>query len=214
LKYITYLYRLNGNPIGNVGCKMLCDGLTKTKDPFPFLRRSSGYMTPGEARTEKEQGRAVEYESPGDGCNITNLDLGDCKVGDAGIAEISRFLETNKTLTALNLNGNTDISPSGWQRLGQAMKKNTTLKTLSLDHTNIGDAGMEALAAGLRINSALRSLELEYAGLGEKGGRVVRDLVRENTSIVDLSLVAGNKITGDMQEEITKYLTLNKSMLS
>ncbi|XP_052764022.1 glutamate-rich protein 3-like isoform X3 [Mya arenaria] len=206
---------LNGNPIGNVGSKLLCDALTKTKDPFPFLRRSSGYLTPSEARKQADEGQAVKYDnSAEEGCNIKQMDLGDCKIGDAGIAEISRFLESNKTLTSLNLNGNKEISPSGWERLGQAFKKNTTLKNLSLDHTDIGDAGIESLAKGLRVNIGLRSLELEHNALTEKGGQILRDLVRENTSIIDLTIISGNQVSENMQDEIKKYLALNKNLVS
>ncbi|WAR17144.1 RINI-like protein [Mya arenaria] len=178
---------LNGNPIGNVGSKLLCDALTKTKDPFPFLRRSSGYLTPSEARKQADEGQAVKYDnSAEEGCNIKQMDLGDCKIGDAGIAEISRFLESNKTLTSLNLNGNKEISPSGWERLGQAFKKNTTLKNLSLDHTDIGDAGIESLAKGLRVNIGLRSLELEHNALTEKGGQILRDLTHTHLQLVSV----------------------------
>ncbi|KAH3713028.1 uncharacterized protein LOC127856846 [Dreissena polymorpha] len=206
---------LNGNPLGDVGCKLLCDALIKTKDPFPFLRRTSGYLSPAEARQQKDQGKEVKYDSHNDeGCNLKQLDLSETKIGDAGIGEISRFLDSNKTLTSLSLNGNTAVTASGWERLGQAMKKNTTLKSMSIDHAGIGDTGLEGLVKGLRVNVGLRSLELEHAGLTEKGGLILRDLVKGNTSIVDLSITRGNDISENMVEEIRKYLALNRSMLS
>lgn len=189
------------------------DALVKTTDPFPFLRRSSGYLTPSEARSQRDEGKDVDYDdgTSDTGCNITELDLGDTKISDAGIAEISKFLESNKTLKSLNLNGNRQISASGWERLGQALKKNKTLKTLSLDYTDIGDSGIENLAKGLRVNTGLRCLELESAGLTEKGGEILRDLLKSNTSILELTVSPGNNISDGMLEEIRKYLALNNS---
>ena len=209
--YLLY-FRLNGNPVGNVGCKILCESLTKTKDPFPFLRRSSGYWTPSEARQQKDEGKSVDYDKIDDkGCSIKEIDLGDTKVSDAGIAEISKFLESNETLVTLNLNGNNEISPRGWERLGQALKTNTTLRTLSLDYTNIGDDGLDRLTKGLKVNTGLRSLELEHTGLTEKGGDVLLELVKSNTSILELSVTSGNSIPDNILGEVRNYLALNRS---
>lgn len=176
------------------------------------MRRSSGYLTPSEARQQRAEGKEVDYsQTEEDGCSIKELDLGDTKISDAGITKISKFLESNKTLDTLNLNGNTDITADGWECLGQSIKNNTTLRTLSLDYTNIGDEGLESLARGLKVNSGLHALELESAGLTEKGGKVLLELVKSNTSILELTVTSGNNIPDSCLEEIRNQLALNRS---
>ena len=190
--------------------------MVSTKDPFPFLRRSSGYMTPSETRelNVDKSSRPVNSEShnltPG-ACKLTELGLAETSVTDAGIAEISRLLETNTTLTSLNLNGNKKVTKEGWARLSQALARNTTLKNLSLDFCQVGDDGIAILSKGLRVNTSLRSLELECAGLTEKGGLLLRDLLKENTSILQVTAMPGNSISDGMMAEIRNYLALNNA---
>lgn len=184
------------------------------KDPFPFLRRSSGYLTPAEAREQE----FTDYEAKDEtsqGSNIKELYLGDCDLSDDGILEVSKFLQSSKTLESLNLSGNTSgITPAGWTRLGEALSKNKTLKTLSLDYTDLGNEGLECLVKGLRTNMGLRCLEVESVGLTEKGGELLRDLLKSNTSIREVTAMPGNNISDDMMEEIRRYLALNNTATS
>lgn len=175
----------------------------KAKDPFPFLRRSSGYLTPSEARKQQDDGKPVSYNSEEtNGCNVKELDLGQANISDGGMTEISKFLERNKTLVSLNLNGNSEISPAGWERLGEALKKNTTLETLSIDYTNIGDKGIENLSKGLKENKGLHGLELTGCGLTNDGGRVLLDLVKANPRITEITVMPGNNISDDILANI------------
>ena len=190
--------------------------MVSTKDPFPFLRRSSGYMTPTETRdfNVDNSSRPIDSDSskltPG-ACKLTEMGLAETSVTDAGIGEISRLLETNTTLTSLNLNGNKKITKEGWARLSQALSRNTTLKNLSIDFCQVGDDGIAILSKGLRVNTALRSLELECTGITEKGGLLLRDLLKENTSILQVTVMPGNSISDGMMAEIRKYLALNNA---
>ena len=190
--------------------------MVSTKDLFPFLRRSSGYMTPSETRdlNPDNSSKPLNTESskltPG-ACKLTELGLAETSITDTGIWEISQLLETNTTLTSLNLNGNKNITKEGWARLSQALARNTTLKNLSMDFCHLGDDGIAILSKGLRVNTALRSLELECTGLTEKGGLLLRDLLKENTSILQVTAMPGNSISEGMMAEIRKYLALNNA---
>ena len=221
IKICTYItFRLNGNPIGDEGCKQLVSSMVTSKDPFPFLRRSSGYMTPSETRSlnPDRSSRPIDTGestlTASSDCKLTELGVADTNITDSGIAEISGLLEASTTLTSLNLNGNKKVTTAGWARLGQAVGRSTTLKNLSLDFCPLGDNGIEALAKGLRVNTSLRSLELECTGLTERGGLILRDLLRENTSILQLTAMPGNSISQSMVEEIRKYLALNSAGFS
>ena len=199
---------MNGNPIGDQGCRQLISTLATTvNDPYPFLRRSSGYLTPSESRklnADNSSRPPATDESKTTTSRIKELDLGDTNITDSGIAEVSYLLESNSTLHTLNLNGNRKITTAGWARLGQALAKNNSLRNLSLDFCPLGDNGLEALVKGLRSNKCLRSLELESTGLTERGGLILRDFLKENGMIYQVIANPGNSISVGTLEEIRK----------
>lgn len=144
-------------------------------------------------------------------CQLQELDLGDTFMGDTGIDHVSSLLEANTPLKTLHLNGNTKITVAGWKKLGKALKKNTTLETLSLDFNKIGDDGISALASGLKDNQTLKVLELEEASISEEGGRKLVELLKCNTTILDITVSPGNIISDKTRGEILNYLGLNKA---
>jgi len=59
------------------------------------------------------------------------------------------------------------IGDAGAEAIGEALKTNTTLWTLSLFYKNqIGQAGAEAIGAGLETNTRLIQLECVECGSG------------------------------------------------
>jgi len=178
---LTY-FSLHGNPLGDQGVKTLMHGLLEI--------------------TEKGTSKQL---------SLKELDLGDTQMGDEGVMQVAKLLEKNQGLEILNLNGNKNITDVGWKRLGKAMKKNKTLHTLSLDFNKIGVEGIRELVEGLKNNFTLRTLEMEDAGITKAGGRLLRDLVKCNTSILDITIYPGNSIPEPLREEIRRYLALNNA---
>ena len=75
-------------------------------------------------------------------------------LGPAGAESLGTALETNTTVTNLDLSAN-KLGPAGAASLATALKTNTTLRYLSLHHNNLGPAGAESLAA-LETKTTLR----------------------------------------------------------
>lgn len=136
---------------------------------------------------------------------ITNLDLGDCQMGDAGATDIARLLLNNATITDLTISGNS-IGLSGWRIISSALEQNTTLKSLSLDFSNIRDDEAVILADGIKENKGLRSLDLEGNKIGDEGGRSLLEAIKINTTLVDLTLMPMNEISKDIHDEIKAVL--------
>lgn len=178
---------LHGNPLGSDGVKIIVDGLLPDDE-------STG--------------------APPSGCKIKELDIGDTTLGDSGVEEIARLLESNTDLKTLNMNGNPAITVQGWKRLGKSLKKNKNLTHLTLDFNKIGDEGLSALVKGLKDNLTLKSLDLEDTGLTEDGGKKIVELLKSNTTILDITVSPGNMISDKTQDEIRNYLSLNKTSLS
>lgn len=100
---------------------------------------------------------------------------------------------------------------AGWKRLGKALKKNTTLHTLTLDFNKIGDDGIAGLVSGLKDNQTLKVLELEEGSISDEGGRKLVELLKCNTTILDITVSPGNAISEKIRGEIVNYLGLNKA---
>ncbi|XP_069106776.1 glutamate-rich protein 3-like isoform X3 [Argopecten irradians] len=172
---------VHGNPLGDKGVKSLLAGIQE-----------------------------IEEEADDNGkVNLRELDLGDTNMGDSGMSKVATFLEKNTTLKTLNLNGNKAVSVEGWQKLGKALKENKTLQTLSLDFNNVGDDGIAAIVEGLRTNQTLHTLELEDVGITKKGGKLLRDLVKDNPTILEVTIYPGNDVPDDIRDDIKTFLGLS-----
>ena len=195
---ISVIFRLHGNPLGDEGVKVLVNGILDIQKAF-----SQREAEEVDGATD-DKGKTTHYTV------LKELDLGDTDIGDEGMGHIAYLLENVTDLKTLNLNGNINVTYAGWKRLSKAMKKNKTLRTLSLDFNKIGDEAMAALVSGLKINTSLQTLDLESTCLTEIGGIQLIDLVKCNTTILDITILPGNKISEKTQEEIRNYLGLNK----
>ena len=82
-------------------------------------------------------------------------------IGDSAAAVLATALETNTTLTNLNLSGN-NLGPSGAESLATALKRNTILTNLDFSGNNVGPFGAESLATALKTNTTLTNLSLSY----------------------------------------------------
>lgn len=112
------------------------------------------------------------------------------RLTDKGAIAITKGLETNKSLTELNLNQN-DISPAGAKAISKALAVNTSLKELTLFGNNIGSEGISDMAEALSKNThtSLSLLNLGYNGeIDAKAAQAIGNLVKKNTSLKKLPL--------------------------
>ena len=136
---------------------------------------------------------------------VSTLDVGDCGLGNEGATQIARLLESNSTITDLNISAN-QITHQGWRAISEALKKNTKLRTLSLDYNQITDEDLAVLADGFRHCTSLRSVDLEANRISGEGGRILLDVLRENEKIIDLTLIPMNTIDQSILDQIKDIL--------
>ena len=136
---------------------------------------------------------------------VSTLDMGDCGLGNEGATQIARLLESNSTITDLNISAN-QITQQGWRAISEALKKNTKLRTLSLDYNQITDEDLAVLADGFRHCTSLRSVDLEANRISDEGGRILLDVLRENEKIIDLTLMPMNTIDQSILDQIKDIL--------
>ncbi|CAH3150114.1 unnamed protein product [Pocillopora meandrina] len=111
-----------------------------------------------ECKREKSDFHSHLSKSFGTGLNLTNLDLYECYISDAGATCIAEAIKVNKTLTNLDLRGN-GISAAGATCIAEAIKVNKTLTNLDLSYNVISDAGATCIAEAIKVNKTLTTLK-------------------------------------------------------
>ena len=127
-------------------------------------------------------------------------------IGDAAAAVLATTLETNTTLTNLNLSGN-NLGPSGAESLATALKTNTSLSNLNFSGNNLGPAGAESLATALKTNTALTHLELSGNNLGPAGAESLATALKTNTTLTNLNMSVNNLGPGGAESLATVLKT-------
>ncbi|GFO02011.1 nucleotide-binding oligomerization domain-containing protein 2 [Plakobranchus ocellatus] len=181
---------LQGTRLGDAGVEHLIDGLL------------------GQHQQKKEE----RTESGEPLKELRELDLSDCKIGDDGAKAVARLVRSDMEVDTLTLSSNQAVTEHGWTALGDALSHNTTLETLTLDHNLLGDPGIRAVASGLQRNTSVTALDLNGVGITLTGGQVLLELLKQNTTLLEITLVGNSRLDKATLDNIGKYIALNKTM--
>jgi hypothetical protein len=143
---------------------------------------------------------------------ITELNLWNNQLGDAGAQALAAALKTNTALTTLDLSYN-DLGDAGAQALAAALKTNPSLATLQLGSNQLGEAGAQALAAALKTNTALTTLYLGGNQLGDAGAQALAEVLKTNTALTTLYL-GGNQLGKAGAQALAAALKTNTSLIT
>ena len=132
--------------------------------------------------------------------SLFKLDLCDCKlvISEENGPVISEMLEKNITLEVLRLSDNPSISDTGMFYIAEGLQKNTSLKTLKMNHIN--EKGGKALATAIATNTSLPLVDLDIDDLEitEDSGPVWVDMLQQNTSLKDISISLSSSLPSDI----------------
>ena len=92
---------------------------------------------------------------------LKTLVITDGSINDDGVITLVQSLKYNKSITALYLYRNPDITSASAQSLAELLLHNNTLEILELYHTNIDTNGVLVLVETLKTNKGLRTLWLD-----------------------------------------------------
>lgn len=130
-----------------------------------------------------------------------------------GAQALAAMLHVNDTLLSLNLS-HQDLQNDGISDIGNALKKNYSLKSLTLDifkpDENI--TGLKILALGLEENTSLKSFDLAGNCSNNEGMIAICNMLIKNTTIrhLELSLCHISLIAGKLKE----VFKANKTLIS
>lgn len=175
---------LSGNKIGDVGVAALLHAI-RMNESVRCLHLFNNCI--GDAGCAS-LANALKVNS---GLHEINLRLN--KIGDSGLSSLANAFHTNISIPAELCLGSNQIGDEGCKVLGDTLKVNLAMTSLSLSSNQIGDAGCMALIDGLKDNSTLTQLELDRNKLTEEVCPAFTELLQGNSTLGILDLL-GNEI--------------------
>ena len=127
---------------------------------------------------------------------------------------LTKMLLVNKSLTNLDLSGNT-FSDSGAYCIFECLQHNETLIYLNLSQTGItatDPATGRSLTKMLQENKSLTHLDLSENRLSDSGAYCIFEGLEHNTVLRDLNLFGVLNITDNDVEHIARVLKCNRSL--
>jgi hypothetical protein len=138
--------------------------------------------------------------------HVQQLVLSYCGLGNVGVTEIAKCLETNTTLRALDLSSNLNVENDGAIAMAHALtQKNKSLARLCMGYCRIGNLGAIALANMLQHNNTMEFLEFRMnMGTTDKGQQALLDSLFCNTSLLELL------VTDTLNERANGHVAINR----
>lgn len=141
---------------------------------------------------------------------LTFLNVSGNSIANSGLEAICKGLKENKTLLTLGLAQN-DISPSGCEMLRQVIPK-TAIKHLDLSRNHFGNLGCERVAKFLDFsNSQLTKLDLHECSITSPGFSHLYVAVKRNDFLQYL-ILDGNDMQGPSLRNLKAMLDVNQSL--
>jgi len=134
-------------------------------------------------------------------------------MSEAGVIEVSKFVEENPFVLILDLRGN-NIGATAALRLSKALKINKSIQGLILKGNVIGKdpAGVQALCSAMKVNMSIVHLDLTQCEINAEGAKYIAELLLENTTLLHLDMT-NNPIGADGTAAILDATKKNKSLL-
>ncbi|XP_045677089.1 ribonuclease inhibitor isoform X1 [Phyllostomus hastatus] len=190
---------LNNNDFGEAGARTLCQALVDSACPLESLKLESCGLT--SANCQDLCGVLATKAS------LCNLELGDNRLGDAGVAALCPgLLSPGCQLKTLWL-WECDITASGCGDLCRVLRAKESLREFSVAGNAVGDEGVRLLCESLREPRChLESLWVKSCSLTAACCPHVSAMLAQNRSLQELQL-SNNKLADAGVEELCRGLS-------
>ena len=137
---------------------------------------------------------------------MSQLHLGNNKIGDLGVAALAESLESYRKLEVLDLSFN-NIGIVGVHALAKALKGYSRLVSLKLDNNNIKDLGAKCIGAVMPTLISVTELNVGFNAIGGEGNLILLSTSKEPTCKLRCLVLSGNEMTSDLAIAISTHLT-------
>eukprot|EP01124_Arcella_intermedia_P021116 TRINITY_DN2895_c1_g1_i2.p1 TRINITY_DN2895_c1_g1~~TRINITY_DN2895_c1_g1_i2.p1 ORF type:complete len:1623 (+),score=417.01 TRINITY_DN2895_c1_g1_i2:500-4870(+) len=127
------------------------------------------------------------------------------------LLSIAQLLQTNSTLTSIDLSSNTLGKET--LKLIQGLIPNVTITQISLSDNLIGNEEMQHISDYLKSNSTVTSLSLKNNDIGNEGIHFISEILKSNSTITSINL-QNNKVGNEGAQFISECLSSNSTITS
>ena len=146
------------------------------------------------------------------GSNIETLCLSHCNIGWKGLTCIIKSMKGHMIRNLLLCMSNVEINESNGSILLDFIISTPFMKTLCLSYNEqVNNIGAQYIVQALRHNTTLKTLNLSRCGITLPGAMTLCDSLETNTSVNDLNL-SENNIGDDGIVCLSHSLELNKAL--
>eukprot|EP00199_Chlamydomonas_sp_CCMP681_P001676 CAMPEP_0119112800 /NCGR_PEP_ID=MMETSP1180-20130426/41743_1 /TAXON_ID=3052 ORGANISM="Chlamydomonas cf sp, Strain CCMP681" /NCGR_SAMPLE_ID=MMETSP1180 /ASSEMBLY_ACC=CAM_ASM_000741 /LENGTH=347 /DNA_ID=CAMNT_0007100509 /DNA_START=54 /DNA_END=1097 /DNA_ORIENTATION=+ len=135
--------------------------------------------------------------------SLFGMKLADCR-------NLAKVLETNETLTYLDLSNNM-LDDDKVRMLASGLVENLSITHLNLAHNKVADRGVRALAKLLDTRSVIAILELQDNLIHTEGARSLARVLKTNQALISLNIRL-NRLGDDGCKSICEALRTNTSL--
>eukprot|EP01107_Rhizomastix_libera_P007878 TRINITY_DN2290_c0_g1_i6.p1 TRINITY_DN2290_c0_g1~~TRINITY_DN2290_c0_g1_i6.p1 ORF type:complete len:262 (-),score=78.42 TRINITY_DN2290_c0_g1_i6:44-829(-) len=127
-----------------------------------------------------------------DGIVLDKLNLGNNNFGDKGCVHLVEGLKKNKSLKRLSL-GTCKITGEGMETISSFLSQDgTILEELDLSFNRIGDEGFALLVEGLKKNKSLKKLHIFCCDLSAEGMKAISSFLSQDEIVLEELGLLGN----------------------
>ncbi|XP_078390102.1 NACHT, LRR and PYD domains-containing protein 3-like isoform X2 [Cetorhinus maximus] len=146
-------------------------------------------------------------------CKIQKLQLRYNNLTVSCAKNLASTLSTNQLLTNLDL-GNNKLGDSGVKQLSVALRNpDCKIQRLGLEDNALTDSSAEDLAFAFNTNQLLTNLNLGYNKLGDSGVKLLSVALRNPDCKIQKLGLAKNGLTDSCTEDLTSALSTNQSLM-
>ncbi|XP_041036643.1 NACHT, LRR and PYD domains-containing protein 3-like [Carcharodon carcharias] len=146
-------------------------------------------------------------------CKIQKLQLRYNNLTVSCAKNLASTLSTNQLLTNLDL-GNNKLGDSGVKQLSVALRNpDCKIQRLGLEDNALTDSSAEDLALAFSTNQLLTNLNLGYNKLGDSGVKILTVALRNPDCKIQKLGLAKNGLTDSCTENLTSALSTNQSLM-
>ncbi|XP_059815066.1 NACHT, LRR and PYD domains-containing protein 12-like isoform X1 [Hypanus sabinus] len=194
---------LSGNDLGDSGVELVSAALRNPECKTQKLGTNRSLTELDLSRNELgDSGVKLVSAALGNAeCKIQKLDLDDVGLGDAGAEYLASALNTNRSLTQLNLNGN-KLGDSGVKLVSAALRNpECKIQKLQLWGVGLTDSGAEDLVSTLSMNRSLTGLNLGWNSLKDRSAPALCRLIETLPNLERIEL-RYNQFSWNGKEEL------------
>ena len=121
--------------------------------------------------------------------NLEHLSLRSCQIHPTALAYLGRVLSENTKLRVLDLAGNSGLSEEGARMLSRGLEKNSVLEVLDISYCNLSEDAVVRIVLALKSNSRLKELYLDHNQVMLGALHEIAETLSHNQSLTLLSLL-------------------------